>query len=119
MRNPVTTLALGGWALFWAGAAVASGPQELSCGTTYCTYKEEIGALMDKHYHGHCYGSGNTEVTGANSSMKCNTNNVENMNCTNPEWNYYKQDLYWACACDNLNVNEQHVGFSISCPPPS
>ncbi len=119
MKRLVTILIVVSALSFWGGVETAKAVQELSCGTTSCTFNEEIGPLQTKHYHGHCYGTGNTVVTTGNSYMYCNTNKANYVNCTKPEWNIYKKDLYWACSCENDSFDQEHPDFKITCPPPS
>lgn len=103
---------------FWGGAEVAKAAEELSCSTTSCSFNEEIGPSGTKTYHGHCDGTGNTEVTDKNSSMTCHVSS--HMTCTSAFWGKYKGDFYWTCTCTNDSmVNESHPTIDITCPPPS
>ncbi len=115
MRDLVKFLVVGGCFLLCAGADVAKAAVELSCGTMNCDYSEEIGPFQTKHYHGHCYGTGNTEVTKKNSHMSCNY-----VGCTPAGTNKYKGDLYWECECTNWSTTKRaYIPITISCPAPS
>ncbi len=118
MKDLVANLMLVSALLFWGGAEIAKAAVELSCGTTSCAFKEEIGPAGTKTYHGHCDGTGNTEVTDKNSSMTCHVS--DHMTCTDAFWEEYKGDYYWTCTCTDDSITEEsHPTIDITCPPPS
>ncbi|MCG8544058.1 MAG: hypothetical protein MJE12_07600 [Alphaproteobacteria bacterium] len=118
MKNLAAIFALVGVLAFWSGTDVANAANILSCDTTKCTFNETIGKSKVVHFHGHCGGSGNTEMTQENSHMVCHK--ADHLTCTAATWNYYKGDPYWACTCTNHSgKHDANTTVDLTCPPPS
>ena len=117
MKGLIKIVMLGSALSLSAGAALAK-PTEMSCHTTSCDFKEEMGPSANKSFHGHCDGSGNNKPNSSNSSMSCN--DADSVKCSPASWNKYQGEFYWECGCTNWSDKSRgYPTFHLTCPPPS
>ncbi len=117
MKRPAKTLILVSALSLWAGTAFGKATQELHCGTTHCTYTEQLHKSGTTSFEGYC--DGTNLVTAKNSSMKCHP--VKGMTCTvaliivsDPSHSF------WSCTCTNWSATKkQNASIDVHCPAPS
>ncbi len=110
MKIFVRTLLLCSTLSVLAGGATAKQSENLYCGTTKCSFPEELGELQSKEFRGRCTGA---TMTQTNSSQKCYPES--GLTCTVTAWGYVGTP-YWTCSCTNWTNHDKDATVSLHCP---